>query len=79
MISLIIKGTPHDGEVALKARKIQQGSAFGVNLFGGDVQCWVYDDALPAVMAWYNEDAECVQGSGFPAGTLLVFSQRKQG
>lgn len=30
---------------------------------------------IDAVRAWFNEDAECVQTQGYPAGTLLHFTQ----
>lgn len=73
-LRLWIKGSPQQAEAAAKGR--------GVTI---KVDKWVKSNAtiaevdhahFPTVVAWFCEDPPIEEGKGFPAGTLLLYSER---
>lgn len=45
----------------------------------GEIVLLTSADYNPQVAAWYAEPANSTPGHGFPAGTLLIFSEREAG
>jgi hypothetical protein len=76
MISLHIKG---DMVAALRAARKHRVNitAIQVRYRSGIAECFAATslNRLPEVQAWYADDGEIIDGYGFPAGTLLLFTR----
>lgn len=79
--SLVVKGHPLDAEsefsrFAGEGDRIEFG---GYNEDGNTTSATVEVDDDMAIHRWFCEPGVCIQGRGFPNGTLLHFSQVTNG
>ena len=76
MASVLIKGTRQDAVMAanrfgISLYNVTQQNAYGETLANTNAGGFLDDSRL---YAWFGETGECVDGVGFPAGTLLHFN-----
>lgn len=75
MISLLIKGDMFVACAALRERGIFYHAMSQWFDHRWETRASCYPRHLSAVIAWFNEPDECVQGQGYPPGSLLHYSQ----
>jgi hypothetical protein len=74
MIRLVIKGDIYQARAALDARKLQT-TCMLLDAGHGCIDTMVHGSDLEAVVAWFVEPVRAAKGEGFPAGSLLFYSQ----